>query len=83
MNVMATDTIIFSNSDLNPQNYLQGAARAHQIGRTSENHFLSSLAFLGWGPGDSTKQGVESRFAADSWSCVGWVTLLVPTYVIR
>jgi hypothetical protein len=59
MNIMATDTIIFSKSDFNPQNYLQGVARAHQIGRTSENHFLSSLACLGWGPGDSTKQGVE------------------------
>jgi hypothetical protein len=44
---MAAGTIIFSNSDFNPQNDLQGAVRAHQIGRTSKNHFLSSLDFLG------------------------------------
>ncbi|XP_077893150.1 uncharacterized protein LOC144374077 isoform X2 [Ictidomys tridecemlineatus] len=33
MNLKAADTVIFSDSDFNPQNDLRAAARAHQIGQ--------------------------------------------------
>ncbi|MBZ3883934.1 Chromodomain-helicase-DNA-binding protein 1-like, partial [Sciurus carolinensis] len=33
MNLTAADTVIFVDSDFNPQNDLQAAARAHQIGQ--------------------------------------------------
>ena len=31
---MSADTVIFVDSDFNPQNDLQAAARAHRIGQT-------------------------------------------------
>ena len=34
LNLTAADTIIFIDSDFNPQNDLQAAARAHRIGQT-------------------------------------------------
>lgn len=34
MNLTAADTVIFVDSDFNPQNDLQAAARAHRIGQT-------------------------------------------------
>ncbi|XP_003793845.1 chromodomain-helicase-DNA-binding protein 1-like [Otolemur garnettii] len=34
MNLTAADTVIFFDSDFNPQNDLQGAARAHRIGQS-------------------------------------------------
>ncbi|XP_076870875.1 chromodomain-helicase-DNA-binding protein 1-like [Brachyhypopomus gauderio] len=34
MNLTAADTVIFMDSDFNPQNDLQAAARAHRIGQT-------------------------------------------------
>lgn len=33
MNLTAADTVIFVDSDFNPQNDLQAAARAHRIGQ--------------------------------------------------
>ena len=33
MNLTAADTVIFIDSDFNPQNDLQAAARAHRIGQ--------------------------------------------------
>ncbi|XP_014672288.1 PREDICTED: chromodomain-helicase-DNA-binding protein 1-like [Priapulus caudatus] len=35
LNLTAADTVIFIDSDFNPQNDLQAAARAHRIGQTS------------------------------------------------
>ena len=34
LNLMTADTVIFLDSDFNPQNDLQAAARAHRIGQT-------------------------------------------------
>ena len=34
LNLARVDTIIFVNSDFNPQNDLQAAARAHRLGQT-------------------------------------------------
>ena len=34
LNLMAADTVIFLDSDFNPQNDLQAAARAHRLGQT-------------------------------------------------
>ena len=34
LNLAGADTIIFVDSDFNPQNDLQAAARAHRIGQT-------------------------------------------------
>ena len=34
LNLVAADTVIFLDSDFNPQNDLQAAARAHRIGQT-------------------------------------------------
>ena len=34
LNLMSADTVIFVDSDFNPQNDLQAAARAHRIGQT-------------------------------------------------
>lgn len=33
MNLTAADTVIFTDSDFNPQNDLQAVARAHRIGQ--------------------------------------------------
>jgi len=34
INLTSADTVIFVDSDFNPQNDLQAAARAHRIGQT-------------------------------------------------
>ena len=34
LNLVAADTVVFLDSDFNPQNDLQAAARAHRIGQT-------------------------------------------------
>ena len=34
LNLASADTVIFVDSDFNPQNDLQAAARAHRIGQT-------------------------------------------------
>lgn len=34
LNLMTADTVVFLDSDFNPQNDLQAAARAHRIGQT-------------------------------------------------
>ena len=34
LNLVSADTVIFVDSDFNPQNDLQAAARAHRIGQT-------------------------------------------------
>ncbi len=34
LNLAGADTVIFVDSDFNPQNDLQAAARAHRIGQT-------------------------------------------------
>ena len=34
LNLVGADTVIFVDSDFNPQNDLQAAARAHRIGQT-------------------------------------------------
>lgn len=34
LNLVGADTVIFMDSDFNPQNDLQAAARAHRIGQT-------------------------------------------------
>ena len=36
---MSADTVIFVDSDFNPQNDLQAAARAHRIGQTRYRNF--------------------------------------------
>ncbi len=40
MNLVAADTVVFVDSDFNPQNDLQAAARAHRIGQTRYNVIL-------------------------------------------
>ena len=37
---MSADTVIFVDSDFNPQNDLQAAARAHRIGQTRYTQLL-------------------------------------------
>lgn len=37
LNLAGADTVIFIDSDFNPQNDLQAAARAHRIGQTRYN----------------------------------------------
>uniref|UniRef100_A0A671RWC1 Chromodomain helicase DNA binding protein 1-like n=1 Tax=Sinocyclocheilus anshuiensis TaxID=1608454 RepID=A0A671RWC1_9TELE len=44
MNLTAADTVIFVDSDFNPQNDLQAAARAHRIGQTRP---VKVIRFLG------------------------------------
>ena len=34
LNLVGADTVVFIDSDFNPQNDLQAAARAHRIGQT-------------------------------------------------
>jgi len=50
MNLTAADTVIFVDSDFNPQNDLQAAARAHRIGQTrystGKMHMLSMFIQL-------------------------------------
>lgn len=41
LNLTAADTVIFVDSDFNPQNDLQAAARAHRIGQNRLVYFLS------------------------------------------
>lgn len=47
MNLTAADTVIFVDSDFNPQNDLQAAARAHRIGQTrySTGKILVAICF--------------------------------------
>ena len=40
LNLTAADTVIFVDSDFNPQNDLQAAARAHRIGQKRSVHFV-------------------------------------------
>ena len=50
LNLVAADTVIFYDSDFNPQNDLQAADRCHRIGQTrhdSERH-VHSLLLLSW-----------------------------------
>uniref|UniRef100_H3ABN5 Chromodomain-helicase-DNA-binding protein 1-like n=1 Tax=Latimeria chalumnae TaxID=7897 RepID=H3ABN5_LATCH len=44
MNLMAADTVIFVDSDFNPQNDLQAAARAHRIGQNKPVQIIRLLA---------------------------------------
>nr|XP_023656657.1 chromodomain-helicase-DNA-binding protein 1-like [Paramormyrops kingsleyae] len=44
MNLTAADTVIFMDSDFNPQNDLQAAARAHRIGQTRPVKVIRLLA---------------------------------------
>ncbi|MBN3299546.1 CHD1L protein, partial [Amia calva] len=44
MNLTAADTVIFVDSDFNPQNDLQAAARAHRIGQTRPVKVIRLLA---------------------------------------
>ncbi|PKU36494.1 chromodomain-helicase-dna-binding protein 1-like [Limosa lapponica baueri] len=44
MNLTAADTVIFTDSDFNPQNDLQAIARAHRIGQNKSN--CTSITFL-------------------------------------
>ncbi|XP_048855150.1 chromodomain-helicase-DNA-binding protein 1-like isoform X2 [Brienomyrus brachyistius] len=44
MNLTAADTVIFMDSDFNPQNDLQAAARAHRIGQTRAVKVIRLLA---------------------------------------
>lgn len=55
MNLTAADTVIFVDSDFNPQNDLQAAARAHRIGQNKWEiatpalfYILGSSAVLAW-----------------------------------
>ena len=38
LNLVSADTVIFVDSDFNPQNDLQAAARAHRMGQTKLVH---------------------------------------------
>ena len=38
LNLVGADTVIFVDSDFNPQNDLQAAARAHRMGQTKLVH---------------------------------------------
>ena len=40
LNLVGADTVIFVDSDFNPQNDLQAAARAHRIGQTRCEHCI-------------------------------------------
>ncbi|KAL4656875.1 chromodomain-helicase-DNA-binding protein 1-like isoform X2 [Arapaima gigas] len=44
MNLTSADTVIFMDSDFNPQNDLQAAARAHRIGQTRAVKIIRLLA---------------------------------------
>uniref|UniRef100_A0A673KJY0 Chromodomain-helicase-DNA-binding protein 1-like n=1 Tax=Sinocyclocheilus rhinocerous TaxID=307959 RepID=A0A673KJY0_9TELE len=55
MNLTAADTVIFVNSDFNPQNDLQAAARAHRIGQTRP---VKVIRFLGR---DTVEEIIYSR----------------------
>ena len=43
LNLVGADTVVFVDSDFNPQNDLQAAARAHRIGQTRSLHLHTSL----------------------------------------
>lgn len=45
LNLVGADTVIFVDSDFNPQNDLQAAARAHRIGQT---RWVLSLSLSSW-----------------------------------
>ena len=46
LNLVGADTVIFVDSDFNPQNDLQAAARAHRIGQTRYmNHKLTMRVY--------------------------------------
>ena len=40
LNLVGADTVVFVDSDFNPQNDLQAAARAHRIGQTRYDEIL-------------------------------------------
>ena len=42
LNLVGADTVVFVDSDFNPQNDLQAAARAHRIGQTRSLHLHTS-----------------------------------------
>ena len=51
LNLTAADTVIFVDSDFNPQNDLQAAARAHRIGQTRHSaviliHFRALCVYV-------------------------------------
>ena len=43
LNLVRADTVVFLDSDFNPQNDLQAAARAHRIGQTRSDLFCVTL----------------------------------------
>ena len=43
LNLMSADTVIFLDSDFNPQNDLQAAARAHRIGQKRYFYFYGLI----------------------------------------
>jgi hypothetical protein len=44
LNLVAADTVIFLDSDFNPQNDLQAAARSHRIGQTKPVRVIRLVA---------------------------------------
>ena len=46
LNLVGADTVIFVDSDFNPQNDLQAAARAHRIGQTRCEHCIYMYMYL-------------------------------------
>lgn len=64
MNLTAADTVIFVDSDFNPQNDLQAAARAHRIG---QNKWEISTPASFHIPGSSAVLGGKGKWR--SWSC--------------
>jgi hypothetical protein len=58
LNLTAADTVIFVDSDFNPQNDLQAAARAHRIGQNrSTLTFTFTLTLVTW-----LKMAIEHGF---------------------
>ena len=48
LNLVGADTVVFVDSDFNPQNDLQAAARAHRIGQTRSLHLHTPLGVAGY-----------------------------------
>ena len=46
LNLVGADTVVFVDSDFNPQNDLQAAARAHRIGQTRSLHLHTHPGYM-------------------------------------
>ena len=73
LNLTAADTVIFVDSDFNPQNDLQAAARAHRIGQNRSGGFCLSIGLVRTGQVIFVSSGLVRTgqvifVAAQDWS---------------